>query len=366
VRPEIVAVALIYFDSKLLLSQGFMTIPKYFQWIVRGMLLLLVISLGANYLIQYALHAPPRQKTSKAGPKQPPANEAAFRSALEAGTQAFNDGRYTDALDRFLDAEHTASQLSDDQYDALKNARLQLATTYETAGDHSASDSVYRALVNCAISQARALNQSRQFDEAIPRTQDAIELVGHLKEGKDDSNRSAYYQQVISLQALKRYPEAIDAQRQLIEAIKSSAEGSDQQLVLPYSGLADLYANAQDWQGFRDTLLSMIELCDRVGPSERMMRNWAQYNLIIGYYRAGDTDTALSKADEFYNEYATQTAGGMRPVANVVYQPNQFASLALQIATESKMPDAMDSWKKKGGTLPGGISVIALHPYQEH
>jgi hypothetical protein len=107
----------------------------------------------------------------------------------------------------------------------------------------------------------------------------------------------------------------------------------------------------------------MIELCDRIGTSERLMRNWAQYNLIIGYYRSGDTDSALSKAEEFYNEYASQTADGMRPVANVVYQPNQFASLALQIATESKMPQAADSWKKKGGTMSAGISVIDLHKY---
>lgn len=56
----------------------------------------------------------PRQKASHAAPKGPPANEASFRSALEAGTRAFNDGHYSDALDRFLDAEHTAVQLSVD------------------------------------------------------------------------------------------------------------------------------------------------------------------------------------------------------------------------------------------------------------
>jgi hypothetical protein len=91
-----------------------MEIPQYLRWFVRGILLLLIIGLGANYLIQHALLSLPRQKASHAAPKGPPANEASFRSALEAGTRAFNDGHYSDALDRFLDAEHTAVQLSVD------------------------------------------------------------------------------------------------------------------------------------------------------------------------------------------------------------------------------------------------------------
>jgi hypothetical protein len=174
---------------RIVFLKDFMEIPKYFQWIMRGILILLVIGLGANYLIHYALHSPPRQKGSTAESKQPAPNEAVFRSALEAATQALNDGRYTDALDHLADAEHTAVLLSSDQYDALKNARLQLATRYESAGDLSASDRVYRAHISCAISQARYLNESKQYEEAILRTQDAIELAGHQRDGKDDSIR---------------------------------------------------------------------------------------------------------------------------------------------------------------------------------
>lgn len=344
-----------------------MEISKGANWLLRGGLLVVVIALGSNYAIQFFLRYAPTG-TAKTHPthQEKPANEAAFRAALDAGNQAIRDGRYTDALDRFLEAERSAQLLSIEQYDALKTARLQLATTYEAGGDRSAMDIVYRALVGCAVAQSQAaLYPGKNNQRALDLANDAEQLADHLSDGAEQVRRGAFQAQVSALLGLKQYSEAVEIQQRYIDSLKDATRDGGPELIQAYASLSYIHSQAQDWNRFRDALVLMIEECNRAGEGHRIIRSWAEYNLVIGYYRAGDTETALSKADEFYSKYAAEVQGAT-PVMNVAYQPNQFASLALQIATEAKMPEAMDSWKKKGGTTAGSISVIALHPYQEH
>jgi hypothetical protein len=82
---------------------------------------------------------------------------------------------------------------------------------------------------------------------------------------------------------------------------------------------------------------------------------------VIAYYQEGDTDSALSKADDFFVEYS-KPQDPMHPV-NVVYHAADFAALALQIANETNRQETMDLWGKRA---PGGIKIVALHPPGAH
>src|SRR5580704_6885058 len=151
--------------------QESMEISKGTRWFAKGSLMVLAIYLGSTSLIRYAL-APHSVAKESAAPKkitQPPADEARFRASFEAGKQALSEGRYVSALDNFLEAERSADQLTDDQYDALKEARLQIAQVYESAGDNGAANNVYRTLADCANRKGDARFKAKSFEGALAR-----------------------------------------------------------------------------------------------------------------------------------------------------------------------------------------------------
>ena len=80
-----------------------MQLSKGTRLFVHGSLMALAVYLGSSFLIDRALSPP---KSAKSAPA--PANEAKFRSRLKAGDKALKSGQYSDALARFLDAEHSA------------------------------------------------------------------------------------------------------------------------------------------------------------------------------------------------------------------------------------------------------------------
>ncbi len=353
-----------------------MQISKGWQWVVRAVLLLLIIALGSYYLIRLALNSPPKPQTaSTTESKEPPANEAAFRSALEAGNQALRDGRYSDALDRFLEAEQSGERLSDEQYEALKNSRLQLARIYEASGDNTAAQRVYHVLTDCALQQGYAQSRAKQWEPALARAQDSEDLSGHLTEDRRGALQHAIGLAASSLVELQRYPEAAQAQQRLIDYLKSTVDGDDWAFPSNYESLAEIYSKAQDWSGFEQTLLLAIAASDRTlanlpaenGPTisdaTRRTKNVAQYNLVIAYYREGNTETALSKADDFFAAYPEGPQDPMHPIT-VQFHSRDFASLALTIATEAKRPQDVDYWRQKGGVVQGSFYVIGLHPYK--
>jgi hypothetical protein len=350
-----------------------MQISKGWQRAVRALLLLLIIVLASNYLIRFVLNSPPKQPTaSTTESKEPPANEAAFRAALEAGNQALRDGRYSDALDRFLEAERSGERLSDEQYEALKNSRLQLARIYEAGGDNSAAQRVYHVLTECALQQGYAQSRARQWERALARAQDSEDLSGHLTEGRRDALQYATGLSASSLVELQRYPEAAQAQQRMIDYLKSTVDGDDWAFPSNYESLAETYSKAQDWPAFEQTLLLAIAASDRtlanppagnptISDATRRTKNVAQYNLVIAYYREGNTDTALSKADDFFAAYPEGPQDPMHPIT-VQFHSRDFANLALTIATEANRSQDVDYWRQKGGVVLGNFYVIALHP----
>ena len=350
-----------------------MQISKGWQWVVRSVLLLVIVALGSNYLIRRALNSPPKPQTaSTIESKEPPANQAAFRTALEAGNQALRDGRYTDALDRFLEAERSGERLSDEQYEALKNARLQLAGIYEAGGDNPAAQRVYQVLTDCALQQGYAQSRAKQWERALARAQDSEDLSAHLTDRRG-ALQYATGLSASSLVELQRYPEAEQAQQRMIDYLKSTADGNDWAFPSNYESLAEIYSKAQDWPAFENTLLLAIAASDRtlanppaenglmISDATRRTKNVAEYNLVIACYREGNTESALSKAGDFFSAYPEGPQDPMHPIG-VQFHSRDFASLAVTIATEAKRPQDVDYWRQKGGVPQGNFYVIALHP----
>jgi tetratricopeptide (TPR) repeat protein len=351
-----------------------MQISKGVRWFAKGSLMLLAIWWGSSYLINRALHPPAQPpQASKPQSEEHPANEARFRSLFDAGGQAFRDGRYPDALDSFLDAEQTAERLTDEQYESLKKSRLQLAQTYEAGGDNAAAQRVYHVLADCALQQGYAQSRAKQWERALARAQDSEDLSGHLTEGRRGALQYATGLSASALVELQRYPEAAQAQQRMIDYLKSTVDGDDWALPSNYESLAETYSKAQDWPEFEHTLLLAIAASDRTlanppvenGPTiadaTRRTKNVAQYNLVIAYYREGNIESALSNADDFFAAYPEGPQDPMHPIT-LQFHSRDFASLALQIAIETKRQDAINLWRERGGIPFGGVSVGAFRP----
>jgi tetratricopeptide (TPR) repeat protein len=350
-----------------------MAISKGTKWFAKGSLMAIAVYLGSTYLIHYALSPslPVKESSASKKTKEPPANEARFKASFEAGKQALSEGRYAAALDSFLEAERSVDELTYDQYNALKQARLQIAEAYERSGDNVATNNVYRALADCANRDGNALYKENDFDGALARGQDDEQFSDRLSEGKRDALLGATFLLTISLEAVHRYPDAVIATEHYIDFLKQTADPYDQAFIQAYSLLEGIYAEAKDWHGVEQALAQVIDTCDTIHShftaenvafsDPTVPRNWAQYNLVIAYYQEGNTDAALSKAEDFFTEYS-QKEQATAHLYGVVYHANDFAALALQIAKESNRQDAIDHWEKRTLGPNGGITTLALHP----
>jgi tetratricopeptide (TPR) repeat protein len=337
-----------------------MRISKHVRWFAHGSLVALAIYLGSTSLINYALSPPP-----KAGNKPKARDNAKFRERFKAGDKALRKGQFSEALEDFREAEQSTEQLTDDQYDSLKKSRLQIAQAYESASNNSEAENVYRAMEKTSMRDGQALFLSEQYESAVARAQDAEQFSDHLTEGKGAALQESRTLLANSLGALHRYPEAVEANRRMIDYLRDS--GADSMSIGgSYLNLAVTESSASDWPALEQALNLAVESYDKTLATETdqmitgralISKNWAQYNLVIAYYREGNTDAALSKAEDFFAE-ASQPQDPMHPV-NVAYQPSDFAALALKIATESKRQDAISLWLKRGG---GNVNVIALSP----
>ncbi len=236
-----------------------------------------------------------------------------------------------------------------------------------------AANNVYRTLADCANRDGNELFKGKNFDDAVARARDAEQFSEHLNEGKREALQESTSLLVSALSASHLYEEAVDAQQHWIDFLKTSADEYDQAFVQAYMSLQGIYADAKDWHGVEQALVQTIEACDRIHShftaennapfiDPTVPRNWSQYNLVIANYQEGNTDTALSKAEDFFTEYSQKQQDTAHPLS-VAYHASDFAALALQIATEAKRQDDIDLWQKRA---PGGIQIIALHPVGTH
>jgi hypothetical protein len=353
-----------------------MSISRVLHGVVRGFLWLLIVGLASYYLIQlFVFHSPtsligrlitpaPLQGPSHKKASASPGSEARFNSFLKGGEDAFHNGNYTDALSLYSQAERSSLPLNDSEYASLKEARLEIAKAYDAMPDNTAAERVYLSLAKEGIREAKSRCLARECGDALPFAQDGEEFSKHLTEDKRDTLAQSIDFEDSSLRALRRFPEAVQAEQRLIDYLESEDKvgGSDPDLSQAYMRLAGVYASAEDWHGYEQALTRLMDFCDRENLAPSGSMNWAQYQLVIAYYEEGDTDTALSKADAFYTAELDWPRDRWQTIG-VAYQPKQFASLALQIATDAGKSDEVDKWRNRGGALMGKVSEVALHPY---
>lgn len=342
-----------------------MAISKTVKWFARGSLMALAIYLGSSYVIKSLTS--PAAGTPAADGHLFRANERRFRSLLKDGEKALASGQYKAAADSFVEAERSADRLTDEQYEALKKSRLQLAESYQKAGAEPEVEGVYRAMVDSALRDGDPLLRAKQYDSALKRGQDAEEFCSRLPDPSQCRSGAASLQ-VSSLQVLQRYGEAAEKEQQLIDDLKSSGHADDKDFAQHYSTLAMIDSDAKDWSGAEAAYQMEIDACDRAlahfeqgkqPPADlTVVRNWGQFNLVIAYYQADEVSTALSKAGEFYKEYSERPTDPWHPW-NVAHGANDFAALALEIARETNRQDDIDLWQRRA---PGGIKVVALRP----
>ncbi len=337
---------------------------KIAHWLLRWFLFVVIICLGSSYVIQYFTRPAGTNSAHKRVPTGPPANEARFHAAMNAGDEAFRAGEYNQALQHYLEAEHSAGTLTSEQYDQLKNARLQIVHIFEQ-GESSSTQKLYRALADCALHQGRELFRGSEYNDAIARAQEAEEFSSHLGEDRSQILQASLYLSAGGLEGLHRYSEAIEANQRVIDYLNAAPGDNEAALSVGYENLASIYLDAQDWPNSLQALTKLIErydglLTDHLSVQHMsarsplvfpmiQSRDRAKSNLVVVYYFSGDTDKALSKAEDFYHDPAT-------------YQPRYFASIALDIAIKAQREDAIERWRGRGGFNYGIVRVVALHP----
>lgn len=337
---------------------------KIVRWSLRWFLFLVIICLGSSYLIRYYTYVPANSTHQKL-PAGPAANEAPFHAAMDAGDQAIQSGDYNRALQQYLGAEHTAGRLTDEQYDRLKDSRLKILHTFEQGTESYAAQKLYRVMADCALHQGRELFRAAEYEDTLTRAQEAEEFSSQLDENRSQTLQASIYLSVEALEGLHQYPQAVEANQRLIDYLNSAPGDNEAALSLSYDNLASIYMDAEDWPNSEQALTKLIDrynglitqsLSDQHMNSRSplvfsmiMSRDRAKSNLVVVYYLSGDTDTALSKAENYYNDPAT-------------YQPHYFASIALDIAIKAQREDAIERWRGRGGVNYGIVKVMAVHP----
>jgi tetratricopeptide (TPR) repeat protein len=367
---------------------------KIIRWVIRWCLFLVIICLATSILIQHYSRLPNANSAHKAEPVPagPAANETQFRAAMDAGDQAYRNGDYGDALGYYLTAEHTASHLTDEQYDRLKNSRLQIAHIFEQGGGASASQGLYRVLADCALHKGEIFSVA-EYENALARGQEAEEFSSHLGADRGQVLQASIFLSVDALKGLHRYAEAVETNQRIIDYWNAAPGDNEAALAAGYENLASIYMDAKDWPNSLQILNQLTDRSDSVLAEyssqqqmyanlplvNRMMlsRGWAQYNLVIVYYFAGDMDTALSKAEDnydYYNDasrhpdpYYWVATGGRVPwnrseVHPLLYKAQAFATLGLRIAIDTKNEDAIGRWRSRGGVDFGIMSTISFRP----
>jgi hypothetical protein len=144
---------------------------------------LLLILVASSALIRYVVARPMSARDAKAIEFHA-ANVAKFKSLYKAGKKEIDEARYADALASLHEAEQTAGQLSNDEYDELKNARQQIASADDATGHTAEAQDAYRAMFNSATEEGRMRLRAHDNGGALAIFQDERQFAEHLTDGK--------------------------------------------------------------------------------------------------------------------------------------------------------------------------------------
>lgn len=312
-------------------------------------LLVILICVGSSALIQFVVYPNPAWKRTSAKQAQyDSAAEQKFQATVDRGAKAAGNGDLEGALHTFHEAERSVPRLSDAEYSSLRDARVHIATQYEAADAGPEAQVVYKTLIDSAFQDGAAHYQVQQFDSALSRYQDAVQLADHLIE-KRQSLISGTHGEVAALRQMHRYGDAENSTRQLLDYLSSSVDQNDPILVNEYVQLGETYQMEGNWAGLEQVLTEALPVCDRIidhlgsDNNASMMltsKDMMLYALMDDYYEQGKFDDALATAQSLYDfigqhsRYGEMTPHGRRDVG----------MFALRIATKANRQDAIDLW----------------------
>jgi hypothetical protein len=320
----------------------------------------LLIMAASSALIRYVVSKPTSARDA-IEIKFNAANSKKFRSLYDTGSKQLKNAEYTEALASFQEAEQSSGQLSDDQYAALKNARQQIATHYESSGRAADAEAVYKALQTSALQEGYVLSRAHVPAQALPRLQDAQQFSEHLTEGKQAALVESSGAVVECFRELQQFDDAEENSHQMIDYFRASSGPSDLALHGKYMELAETYSQANRWDMAEQTLLIAWPNIDQViahlsnlpdnDPSliqalseKDMLLSW----LVEAYAQEGKIETALATSESLYNYVADHSKpwGDLGP-----YGRKQVAAQAIRVALKANRPDLAARWQARLGTL---------------
>lgn len=333
--------------------RGVRILEKTGMWV----LLIILIMVASSALIQFVTS--PKPAWVEVAQKQQEfrsAEDEKFQSLFHKGSQAFNDGQYTQALSQYDEAERIVPQLNEEQYRSLKDARLQVAALYEAAAKGAESEAVYKGMVESAFRDGAVQLHSGHLDAALVRYQDAEKYSGQVGDAKRVDRIGANEGEVRTLRSMRRYSDAADASRRLIDSLQSSDE-YDPGIVQGYMRLGETYQMQRDWNNVEATLTASLAVCDKIlahyaGISDREDPVWKVvvnedqilYALMDAYEQDKKTDEALATAQALYDFVAQHsTEWNELPL----YGRNDVAKAAMRIAARASRPDVVDTWRQR-------------------
>jgi hypothetical protein len=321
------------------------------------LLLLVLISVASSSLIRWiALPKTPWVDLAHKQAKFNAAQDSKFQSLLDQAVSELNDARYADALSGLQEAERSLPQLSDDQYAALKKARLQAASAYERVGSSPEVEGVYKALADSALRDGDAHFLSRDLASALARYQDAETFSQHLIEDKERYWMMSHHAQVLCLREMQRYSDAAAITQQTLEYLQAAGDEYDPRIVQQYMELAQTYQLERDWEQLEQTINTAVPVCDKIiahsaelhpsndpTPTLLVSKDQMLYALMDAYDEGHKPDLALSTAEDLFtfisqhSLYAELGPHTRRDVANY----------ALRIAAKTNRQDAADQWRQR-------------------
>src|SRR5579864_2151652 len=333
--------------------RGVRIFEKTGMWV----LLIILIMVASSALIQFVTYPKPAWvEVARKQQKFRSAEDQKFQSLFHNGSQAFTDGQYTQALSEYDEAERILPQLNEEQYGLLKNARLQIANLYEAAGSGAESEAVYKGMVESAFRDGAVQLHSGHLDAALVRYQDAEKYSEHSGNARKNTLIGGNEGEVRTLRSMRRFSDAADASRRLIDSLQSSDE-YDPAIVQGYMRLAETYQMQRDWSNVEATLVASIAVCDKIlahyaGISDREDPVWKVvvnedmilYALMDAYDQDKKPDEALATAQQLY-DFVAQHSTEWTELP--VYGRNEVAKAAMGIAARASRQDLVDTWRQR-------------------
>ncbi|HXN20124.1 MAG TPA: hypothetical protein VN875_17430 [Candidatus Binatus sp.] len=320
----------------------------------------ILIFVASSALIRYVVSKPTSARDATEI-KFGAANGKKFRSLYDTGSKQLQNSEYPEALASFQEAEQSSGQLSDDQYTALKNARLKIATYYESSGRTAEAEAVYQTLQTSALQEGYVLSRAHVPAQALPRLQDAQQFSEHLTEGKQAALVESSGAVVECFREMQQFDDAEENSHQMIDYLRASSSPSDLALPGKYMELAETYSQANRWDLAEQTLVLAWPNIDQViahrsnlpdnDPS--LMQALSEKDLLLSwlvnaYAQDGKIETALATSEALYSYVADHSKpwGDLGP-----YGRKQVAAQAITVALKANRPDLAARWQARLSTF---------------